>query len=71
MQAMSRDILCTAMVELRDRSIVMHVHDEIVIEVDRQMSIEAICKQMEQTPPWAKGLLLKADGYETDFYRKD
>ncbi|GED68024.1 hypothetical protein BRE01_17260 [Brevibacillus reuszeri] len=70
-QAMSRDILCYAMQNLRDCSIVMHIHDEIVIEADRQMSIEALCKQMEQSPPWAKGLLLRADGYETDFYRKD
>jgi DNA polymerase len=70
-QATSRDILCYAMQNLRHCSIVMHVHDEIVIEADRQLSTEAVCKQMGQTPPWAKGLLLRADGYETDFYKKD
>lgn len=70
-QAASRDILCYAMLNLRHRSIVMHIHDEIVIEADHQMSTEAVCKQMSQTPPWAKGLLLRADGYETDFYKKD
>ncbi len=70
-QATSRDILCYAMLNLRHYSIVMHVHDEIVIEADRRMSTEAVCKQMDQTPPWAKGLLLRADGYETDFYKKD
>ena len=70
-QATSRDILCYAMQNLRHCSIVMHVHDEIVIEADRRMSTEAVCKQMDQTPPWAKGLLLRADGYETDFYKKD
>jgi DNA polymerase len=69
-QATSRDILCYAMLNLRHYSIVMHVHDEIVIEADRRMSTEAVCKQMDQTPPWAKGLLLRADGYETDFYCK-
>ena len=66
-QATSRDLLCYAMQNLRHCSIVMHVHDEIVIEADRQMSIDAVCKQMARTPPWADGLLLRADGYETDF----
>lgn len=70
-QATSRDILCYAMLNLRHCSIVMHVHDEIVIEADHRISTEAVCKQMGQTPPWAKGLLLRADGYETDFYKKD
>lgn len=70
-QATSRDILSYSMNALRECSIVMHVHDELVIEADRQLSTETICKQMGQTPPWAKGLLLRADGYETDFYKKD
>jgi len=70
-QAISRDILCYAMQNLRYCAIVMHVHDEIVIEADHRMSTEAVCNQMGQTPPWAKGLLLRADGYETDFYKKD
>ena len=70
-QATARDILCSAMQTLRHCSIVMHVHDEIVIEADSRMSLEAICEQMGRTPPWAKGLLLRADGYETDFYKKD
>ena len=70
-QAVSRDILCYAMQNLRDFAIVMHVHDEIVIEADHRMSTEAVCNQMGQTPPWAKGLLLRADGYETYFYKKD
>ena len=70
-QAISRDILCYALQSLRDFPIVMHVHDEIVIEADRQISVEQICQQMGRTPLWADGLLLRADGYETDFYRKD
>ncbi len=70
-QATSRDILCYAMHTLRHCGIVMHVHDEIVIEADRRMSAEVLCQQMSRTPPWAKGLLLRADGNETDFYKKD
>ena len=70
-QATARDILCYSMKTLRNTSMVMHIHDEIVIEADRRMSLDAVCEQMGRTPPWAQGLLLRADGYETDFYRKD
>ena len=70
-QAVSRDILCYAMRVLRNCSIVAHVHDEIIIEADRRMSLPAVCEQMGRTPPWAKGLLLRADGYECSFYQKD
>lgn len=70
-QATARDILCYAMQTLRYCSIVMHIHDEVVIEADSSMSLDAVCKQMGRTPPWAKGLLLRADGYATPFYKKD
>ena len=70
-QATSRDILCYAMKTLRCCSIVMHIHDELVIEADPQMSLQAVCEQMGRTPPWAEGLQLRADGYETEFYKKD
>lgn len=70
-QATARDILCYAMNTLRCCSIVMHIHDEVVIEAAPQMSLQAVCDQMGRTPPWAKGLQLRADGYETDFYKKD
>ena len=70
-QATSRDILCYAMQTLRCCSIVMHIHDEVVIEADRRMSLQAVWDLMGRTPPWAKGLQLRADGYETDFYKKD
>ena len=70
-QALSRDILCYAMKTLRCCNIVAHVHDEIIIEADPKVSLEAICEQMGRTPPWAKGLILRADGYETPFYKKD
>lgn len=70
-QAISRDVLCYAMQTLRCCSIVAHVHDELIIEVDSRMSLEAVCEQMGRTPPWAPGLQLRADGYATDFYKKD
>ena len=70
-QATARDILCHAMQTLRNCAIVAHVHDEIIIEADRRMSVEAVCEQMGRTPPWAKGLKLRADGYECEFYQKD
>lgn len=70
-QATARDILCYAMKALRHCFIAMHIHDEIVLEADRHMSLDAVCKQMSRTPPWAQGLKLSADGYETDFYKKD
>ena len=70
-QATARDILCYAMKTLRCCNIVMHIHDEVVIEADPRMSLDAVCEQMGRTPPWAKGLLLRADGYATPFYKKD
>ena len=70
-QGTARDILCNAMQTLKNCSIVAHVHDEIIIEADRRMSVEAVCEQMGRTPPWAKGLKLRADGYECEFYQKD
>ena len=70
-QAISRDILCYAMQTLHCCSIVAHVHDELIIEADPRMSLETVCEQMGRTPPWAPGLQLRADGYATDFYKKD
>ena len=70
-QAISRDILCCAMQTLRCCRIVAHVHDELIIEADPDVSLDAVCEQMGRTPPWAEGLLLRADGYECEFYKKD
>lgn len=70
-QGISRDILCYAMQTLRCCAIVGHVHDELIIECDRDVSVDAICEQMGRTPPWAERLLLRADGYECEFYQKD
>ena len=70
-QAISRDILAYAMRTLSHCFICGHVHDELIIECGKDVSLEAICEQMGRTPPWIKGLLLRADGYECDFYKKD
>lgn len=70
-QAISRDILCYAMKSLSDYYIVGHVHDELIIECKKDVAVDSICEQMSKTPPWMPGLMLSADGYETDFYCKD
>ena len=70
-QAVSRDILAYAMRTLSYCQIVGHVHDELIIECSTDVSLEAICEQMGRTPPWIPGLLLRADGYECPFYKKD
>lgn len=70
-QATSRDILMYAMQTLRCCSIVAHVHDEVIIEADPRMSLSAVCEHMARVPAWAEGLLLRADGYICDFYKKD
>ena len=70
-QATARDILCHSMKTLRNCSSIMHIHDEVVIEADHRMSLEAVCEQMASTPSWAEDLQLRADGYETIFYKKD
>lgn len=70
-QTIARDILCHAMTTLRCCSIVAHVHDELIIEAEPSVSLEVLCDQMGRTPPWAEGLILRADGYTTPFYKKD
>ena len=49
----------------------MHIHDEVVIEADPRMSLDAVCEHMGRTPPWAEGLLLQEAGYVAEFYKKD
>lgn len=71
-QAIARDLLANGMKKLRDKRIVMHIHDELVIEASRdELTLEDACKAMADAPAWAEGLLLRADGYETEFYKKD
>ena len=70
-QAVSRDILMYAIRTLSHCFIVGHVHDELIIECGMDVSLDAVCEQMGRTPPWIEGLNLRADGYETMFYKKD
>lgn len=70
-QAISRDILMYAMRTLSHCFIIGHVHDELIIECSMDVSLDAVCEQMGRTPPWIEGLNLRADGYETMFYKKD
>ncbi len=72
-QGTARDILAESMLRLNAKGyrIVMHVHDEAVIEAPADTSLEDICSVMGQPPAWANGLLLRADGYVCDFYMKD
>lgn len=70
-QAISRDILCYAMQTLSHCFICGHVHDELIIECSKDISLDIICEQMGRTPSWANGLVMRADGYETEFYKKD
>lgn len=72
-QAMSRDILAEAMarMEAAGYDIVMHVHDEAVIEAPRDAVLEDVCQIMSKAPDWTPGLILNAAGYECEFYQKD
>lgn len=70
-QAISRDILCSAMKTLRHCFIVGHVHDELIIECAPGVDLKAVCEQMGRSPEWMPDILLRADGYETKFYKKD
>ena len=70
-QAISRDILAHSMRTLSHCFICGHVHDELIIECSMGVSLDAVCEQMGRTPPWISGLLLRADGYECSFYKKD
>ena len=70
-QAISRDILCNAMKTLRHCFIVGHVHDELIIECAPGVDLKTICEQMGRSPEWMPDILLRADGYETNFYKKD
>ena len=70
-QAVARDVLMNSMFTLKDYDIVAHCHDELIIEVPEDTSVDYICKKMAEVPSWAEGLILRADGYETKYYKKD
>ena len=70
-QATARDILCNSIHNLKAYDIVMHIHDEVVIETSKETKLDKVTSLMSKSPSWANDLLLRADGYECDFYQKD
>lgn len=70
-QGIARDLLVSAMRNLADFPVVAHVHDELILETDPGVTVEEISARMSLCPAWAQGLVLRADGYECEFYRKD
>lgn len=70
-QAISRDLLCFAMRNLSFCQIVGHVHDEVIIECDPEVSVQSLCDIMSRSPDWMPGILIRGDGYQCDFYQKD
>ena len=69
-QGISRDLLCEAMRNLSGYAIVGHVHDEVILEAEKDVRVQEITEKMAAVPSWATGLLLRADGYECATYRK-
>lgn len=70
-QALARDLLMNAMKNLKGARIEMHVHDELILSAGPELTLEEVCARMADVPAWADGLILRADGYETPFYKKD
>lgn len=70
-QAVSRDLLCYAMHNLSNWQICGHVHDELIIECPEDTDMNSICSVMGKSPAWMPGILIRGDGYETKFYKKD
>lgn len=70
-QAVSRDLLCYAMQNLSDLQICGHVHDELIIECPENAEISSITSVMGKSPDWMPDILIRGDGYETNFYKKD
>lgn len=74
-QAIARDLLAEAItrIEKAGHRIVMHIHDEVVIDepINSGITVADICALMNELPEWAEGLPIDAAGYECDFYQKD
>ena len=70
-QAVSRDLLCYAMQNLSNQQICGHVHDELIIECLEGTAVSSITSVMEKSPDWMPDILIRGDGYETQFYKKD
>lgn len=72
-QAIARDCLAATILKLTDKGykIVMHIHDEVVLEAPMDVTVKEVCDLMGEELRWAKGLILRADGFETEYYKKD
>lgn len=72
-QATSRDLLAEAMrrLEATENTVVMHIHDEAVIDAPSNRSLDTMVQLMTEVPDWANGLILNAAGFVSDFYKKD
>lgn len=70
-QAISRDILAYSLKQLKEFKIVGHVHDEVIIECQREQKLDEIASLMGIAPDWLSDINLRADGYECFFYQKD
>lgn len=70
-QAVSRDLLCFAMRNLSHCFICGHVHDELIVECREDASVESISSVMGRIPDWMPDILIRGDGYDTKFYKKD
>lgn len=70
-QAVSRDLLSFAMRNLSHCFICGHVHDELIIECSQDVDYKSICNIMSRSPDWMPDILIRGDGYETPFYKKD
>ena len=72
-QAIARDCLAETLTRLNNESLnyIFHVHDEVIIDASKDLSVDYVCNLMSEPIPWAEGLILKAAGFESDYYMKD
>ena len=74
-QAIARDCLAETLIRLElafpDSPVVMHIHDEVVLEAEKSLTLEGVNKVLSTPIDWAPGLILTADGFESNFYMKD
>ena len=72
-QAIARDCLAESLLRIKNAGYktVMHIHDETVNEVEESVTVDELCDIMGQDIDWAPGLILRADGFESCYYKKD
>ena len=70
-QGIARDVLCFALHNIRQYGVVAHIHDEALCDVPPSVTVEEVAEKMAIVPPWAEGLILRADGYSCTYFQKD